>query len=79
MEKLETDSSIDSDDDVLLKNLPVCANSRLVLGPGHKACDNCQVILHCNHKFNCFNKCRLKDLSFHRFACSVEAKRLVTK
>ena len=33
--KIEADSSIDSDDDVLLKNLPVCANYLLALGPGH--------------------------------------------
>ena len=44
MEKLV--DHIDSDDDVLLRNLSICANCQLALGRGHIACDNCQVTVH---------------------------------
>ena len=69
VETLEADSIIDSDDEVIPK---VCANCRATLDTEHISCDNCTVTLYCNLK------CRGKDI-FHRFACSVAAKRSGTK
>lgn len=66
---LEADSIIDSDDEVLPKEIDICANCRLTLGPERTTCKHCQVTHYCSLK------CCEKDSSFHRFACSVAAKR----
>ena len=73
IETLEADSTIDSDDEVLPKKTDTCANCRRTLGPERTSCKHCQVTHYCNIQ------CCEKDYSFHRFACSVAAKRSKTK
>ena len=70
---LASKSNIDSDDD--FGDTGVCANCNLKPEEGTelKRCARCHIARYCS------TGCQRKDWGFHKFACSVVAKRAPTK
>ena len=73
-EFLDTINSDDSDNDVTVSSASVysvCSNCKHPLKKGEdlKRCSRCHIIRYCS------DQCQKKDWDFHRFACSVVARK----